>query len=335
MHVRAPWLVLSAVLSLTTIHCGGSAPEPEHPASEPPPLDDDGPDEGAGAAAPASSSKVKEATDAIQAGDFAKAKTLLEAATAESPKDPQAAFYLGVALEGLGEAKPAAEQYKKTLALDSKLTEASTNLSAVLLDAGDADGALAAADGGLKTSPKSPALLKNRAVALSAKGSKDAAPAFRAALEVASGDNELRYLYADALAQSGDAAGAAKEAKPLVVSDDVAVLASAGRLLGKLKAFDDCVAAFDKAIGKKDVAELRVQRGICKHGKKDEAGAESDFVAATKAEPTFAPGFYYLGQHLRGKGDKRGAKAALAKAAELDPKGGVGAAAKKALSELK
>jgi Tfp pilus assembly protein PilF len=331
MRIRSSAFWVSVLLSLGTVHCGGSAPAPETP-DNPPPLDDDS--EGAGGAAVPSSSKVKEATDAIQAQDFAKAKTLLEAAIAESPKDPQAHFYLGVALEGLGDSKGAAEKYEAALALDPKLTEASTNLSGVLLDLNDAAGALAAADRGLKTAPKSPSLLRNRAVALDAADSKEALPAFKAALDAASGDNEVRILYAEALARSGDMAGAAKEAKPLVSSDDVAVLASAGRLLGKLKAFDDCIAAFDKAITKQDVPELRVQRGICKHGKKDEAGAGADFTAATTKDPTFAPGFYYLGQHLRGKGDKKGAKAALTKAAELD-KGKLGEAAKSELAELK
>ena len=323
-------LFLSALLSLGAVHCGGSAPAPETP-DNPPPLDDD--NEGGGAVAP-SSSKVKEATDAIQAQDFAGAKALLEAAIAENPKDPQAHFYLGVALEGLGDAKGAAGKYEAALALDPKLTEASTNLSGVLLDLNDAAGSLAAADRGLKAAPKSAALLRNRAVALDATDSKDALPAFKAALDAASGDNEIRVLYAEALARSGDTAGAAREAKPLTASDDVAVLATAGRLLGKLKAFDDCIAAFDKAISKQDVAELRVGRGMCKHGKKDEAGAGADFTAATTKDPNFAPGFYYLGQHLRGKGDKKGAKAALTKAAELD-KGKLGEAAKSEIAEMK
>lgn len=325
-------LFLSAFLSLGAVHCSGSTPAPETP-DNPPPLDDDAEGSGGGAAAP-SSSKVKEGADAIQAQDFARAKALLEAAVAENPKDPQAQYYLGVAVEGLGDAKGAAEKYEAALALDPKLIEASVNLSGVLLDLENAEGALAAAERGLKSSPRNAALLRNRAVALDATGGKDAAKAFQAALEAAPNDNEVRYLYAESLARTGDPAGATKEAKPLVQSDDVAVLASVGRLLGKLKAYDDCVAALDKAIGKQDVAELRVQRGLCKHGKKDDAGAGADFTAATTKDPTFAPGFYYLGQHLRAKGDKKGAKAALAKAAELD-KGKLGEAAKKELGELK
>ena len=326
----AAFVVLS---SWTTFGCAGGTPPAQAASTEEPPSLED--DDRSAAAAPASSSKVKEGMDAIQAQDFAKAKLVLEAAVKESPKDAQASFYLGVADEGLGDAKGATESYKRALELDPKLSEASANLSGVLLDQGDAAGALAAADAGLKVAPKNTSLRRNRAVALDQTGSKDAPAAFKDALEVAPNDKEVQYLYAESLARTGDQAGALAQLKPLVASDDVAVLASAGRLLGKMKAFDDCVTALDKAIAAKDVAELRVQRGICKHGKKDDKGAEDDFNAALKADANFAAAHYYLGQSKRAHGDKKGAKAELTKAAELDASGGIGAAAKKALAELK
>lgn len=326
---------LGLVISLGTVGCGGPPEPAQAPASPDPPLDDDSSATSPASAAPASNAKVKEGMDAIQAQDFAKAKAVLEEAVKESPKDVQAVFYLGVAIEGTGDPKAAAEQYRHALALDPKLTEASTNLSGVLLDTEDVAGALAAADAGLKVAPKSPALLRNRAVALDATGSKDAVAAFKAAVGASPNDKEVKYLYAEALARSGDEKGAVAEATPLIESDDVGVLASVGRLLGKLKAFDGCVAALDKAIAKKGVAELIVQRGICKHGKKDDKAASADFAAAIAQDPKFAPAHYYLGQQKRAEGDKKGAKTELQKAAELDPSGGVGAAAKKALAELK
>lgn len=323
--------VTAAALALSA--CGGSAPPPATP-SEPPSLADDDQAASAGPAAP-SSSKVKEGMDAIQAQDFAKAKTALAAAVKETPKDPQAWFYLGVAVEGLGDGKEAATDYGQALKLDPKLTEASTNLSGVLLDSGDAAGARAAAEAGLKVAPKSPALLRNLAVALDAADDKGAIAAFKAAVAAAPKDHEVRYLYAESLVRFKDESGAIAELKPLMAGDDVAVLASVARLLGKLRAFDDCVTTLGNAIAKKDVAELRVQRGICQHGKKDDKAAEADFVAAAAADPKFAPAHYYLGQHKRAQGDMKAAKAELQKAAELDPKGGVGLAAKKALAELK
>jgi len=331
VRVRVARVGCAWVLASVVFGCGSGTPPAQSPSPEPPSLEDD---DQAAAAAPASSSKVKEGIDAIQAQDFAKAKTVLEAAIKESPKDPQAAFYLGVANEALGDAKGAAEQYRHALEIDPKLTEASTNLSGVLLDQGDAAGALAAAEAGLKIAPKNPSLRRNRAVALDQTGSKDAVAAFKEAAEVAPNDKEVQYLYAEALAKSGDEAQALAVLKPLLASDDVAVLASTGRLMGRLKDFDDCVGALDKAIAAKDVAELRVQRGVCKHGKKDDKGAEDDFNAAVKADPNYAAAHYYLGQSKRARGDKKGAKVELAKAAELDANGGLGAKAKKELAEL-
>lgn len=332
MRVSRFFCFSALILTSSVVACGGAPSAPAATADNPPPLDDD---EGGGAApAPASSGKVKEGMDAIQAGDFGKAKSVLEEAEKENPKDPQAAYYLGVAIEGLGDGGGAAEHYKKALALDPKLTEASINLSGVLLDANDVDGALSVATAGLKTAPKNPSLLRNKAVALDASGSKDAVPAFKAAVAAAPNDKEIHYLYAEALARSGDAAGALPELKGLVSSDDVAVLASVGRLLGKLKAFDDCIAALDNAIAKKDAAELHVDRGLCKHGKKDDKGAAADFQAAVAADPKFAPAHFYLAQNKRDAGDKKGAKAEFEKAASLDS-GKLGAAAKKELSELK
>ena len=326
------WVLVAASLSVHLAGCGGSEPQPAA-SPEPPPLDDD--QGGPTAAAPPSNAKVKEGMDAIQAGDFARAKAALDEAVQKNPKDAQAVFYLGVADEGLGDEKSATEQYRHALELDPKLVEASANLSGVLLDQNDAAGALSAAENGLKVAPQNASLLRNRAVALEQTGSKDAVAAFKAAAAAAPNDKEVQYLYAEALAASGDAAGATAALKPLVDTDDLAVLASAGRLLGKLKDYDDCVAALDKAIAKKDDPELRVQRGICRHGKKDAKGAEADFEAAIAANPKFAPAHYYLGEDKRARGDKKGAKAELQKAVELDPSGPVGAAAKKALSELK
>src|SRR5438477_12316489 len=109
---------LTACLVLSA--CGGSTPPAASP--EPPSLAED--DDAPAAPAPASSPKVKEGIDAIQAQDFTKAKEILLGAVKEFPKDPQAAFYLGVAVEALGDGKQAAEQYRRALDLDPKLTEA-------------------------------------------------------------------------------------------------------------------------------------------------------------------------------------------------------------------
>src|SRR5512141_2221907 len=78
----------------------GSTPPPTTP-DNPPPLDDapatkkPKPD----AVVAPSNELVKQGMDAIQKQDFAAAKQVLTDAVGKDPKDPQAAFYLGVALE--------------------------------------------------------------------------------------------------------------------------------------------------------------------------------------------------------------------------------------------
>lgn len=314
-----------AILTLVLVACGGAAaPEPLSPAD--PPLDDE-----PAAAAPASSPKLAEARSAIEAGDFAKARGLLEQVTKESPRDASAAYYLGVALDSLGEPVPAAAEYRRALELDPALTEAAINLSGLLLDGGDAEAALTVADAGLARTKGSPPLLRNRAVALGALGRKEALAAFRAASDAAPDDAEVRVLEAEALARAGDRAGAVQAAARLLGSSDVAVLATAARVLGKLGAYDDCVKALDRALSKQPVAELLVQRGLCRHGKKDDAGARADYEAAVAKDPAFAPARYYLGRHLLDAGDAKAGKAALTKAVELDRGGKIGTAAQKAL----
>lgn len=324
---------MAAVIAATSVGCGGQPKQAESPPN--PSLADDDSSQGGGPVAPASSQKVQQGIDAIQAGDFAKAKAVLSEATEADPKDPQAAFYLGVALEGGGDTQGAMAQYKKALELDPKLVEAQENLSAVQLDSGDAAGALSTAEAGLKTNPKSAPLLINRAMALASLGKgKDAVSAFEDATKVAPDNVELRYQYAEALAESGDHDRAVAELKKVAETDKLEVLASAGRLFGKLKAFDQCIAALDKAIGKKDNAELHVQRGLCKHENKDDKGAQADYEAAIKIDDKFAPAHFYLGEHFKAHGDKKGAKKELSRAVELDPNGGVGKAAKKSMQEL-
>jgi len=328
------WLsgALLAALTVAAAGCGGGAAPADHP-DHPPPLDD-GPAEQP--VAPASSEKVKKGMDLIQDKSFAEARSVLEQAVQESPNDAQAAFYLGVAHDGLGDAKAAVEQYRKALDLDPKLTEAAVNLSAILLDAQDGAGALAAADKGLEGAPKHPGLLMNRALALEAAGDKDEAVKAYAAAVAASPDNaELRYAFAEVLAGSGRNEQAVEELKRLGAADDPKLLAATAALFGKLKAFGECVGLLDKAIKAKSTPDLLVRRGVCRHEMKDDPGAKTDYEAAIKADANFAPAYFYLGMHFRAKGDKKQALLNLEKAEKLGADGPIGKAARKELGELK
>jgi Flp pilus assembly protein TadD len=117
--------------------------------------------------------------------------------------------------------------------------------------------------------------------------------------------------------------------------DDPAMLASVGRLLGGVKAFGDCVRAFDRAIKLKgDEAELYVRRGTCKHDLSDEEGAQGDFRAAMKVDPKFAPAHYYLGMSFLAQKKRQTGMGELEKAAQLGGDGPMGKAARAKLEEL-
>jgi len=309
-------LAVSAVLfgALVSVACASATPAPEAP---PPALDDPAPPAAAGQSAKPSSKKVEEGIEAIKAQDFAKAKTLLSAARSESPKDPQAAFYLGVALEGLGDGTGAAAAYKDALALDPKLTEASVNLSALLLDQKDAPGALSAAEIGLKTAPKQPDLLLNRALALEASGKKEESlKAYGAAVAAAPDNIDLRIAYAELLTAAKDEKGALEQLRAVSTTDDPKLLDKLAQKFGRLHAFADCIAVLDKAIKASDNASLHVRRAVCRHDQKDDAGALSDYEAALKLDEKFAPAHYYLAKHVC-PSDKKKAATHFKRAAEL------------------
>jgi tetratricopeptide (TPR) repeat protein len=300
--------------ALAAAACGGSARPPEAP---PPPLDSPSAAPKSDEAAKPSSKKVEQGIEAIKAQDFAKAKELLSAAHTESPKDPQAAFYLGVALEGLSDGAGATSAYKDALALDPKLTEASVNLSALLLDAKDAAGALSVAEGGLKTAPKQPDLLLNRALALEAAGKKEESlKAYGAAAAAAPDNVDLHIAYAELLTAAKDDKAALEQLRAVSSTEDPKELAKLAQKFGRLHAFADCIASLDKAIKATDTPDLHVRRAVCRHEQKDDAGAVSDYEAALKLDDKFAPAHYYFAQHICPT-DKKKAAEHFKKAADL------------------
>ena len=325
---------LALLLGSLASGCGPSTPPPEEPP--PPEFGDEDAAPAAGPVAKASSSAVQEGIDAIQAQDFEKAKEILSAAHDSDPKDPQAAFYLGVALENTQDAEGAIESYRQALANDPKLAEASVNLSAILLDKEDFAGALEVVEAALAGAPKNASLLVNRAIALSGSGkTEEALDAYQAAVQAAGDNFELRYEYAQALAENDKKAEAIEQLKQAIQSSDPATVGAAANLLGRLQAFAECIAGLDRALKAKKNPDLFVRRGACRHGMKDDAGALADYKAAVEADASFAPGHYYLGRHYLAGGKKKEAKQHLQKAAELGAGTPLEAAAKKALAEIK
>jgi tetratricopeptide (TPR) repeat protein len=328
-------LVRSAAVSLllALAACGGGSTLPPPPSSGPPPALPPSmagpPSSGSSGASPAEKSgpEVERAIASIKAGDFRSAKAALEQALHKNPKDGTASYYMGVALENLGD-KPGAEQkYKDAMANAPELAEAAINLAALYLDQSKWDDAIAVTQKALVKRPDDPALHANMAVALRGKGDKQGAAAeYERAVKVVGDNAELRYGYGSLLLEMGNKDRAATELKGALAAagSNRALLASIGRLLGPAGAYADCVSAFDKAIAGGDDAELRVRRGVCRHSLKDEAGAKSDYEAALKLNPKYAPGHYYLGESLKAAGDSAHAIKEFEAAYQLDPSSPLG-----------
>jgi tetratricopeptide (TPR) repeat protein len=323
---------LAALGLLIATACASNPP----PAAEepPPPLDDSGSD-GGGQVAKASSSAVQDGINAIHSQDFEKAKQILSEAHGANPSDPQAAFYLGVALENTDDLDGAVTSYKKALENDPKLMEASINLSAILLEREDYAGALEVVDAALGSGGKHALLLTNRAIALAGSGKSDEAlEAYKTAVEASPDDLQLRFGYAQLLAQAGQSGAAVSQLKEVVKSSDPAVVGAAANVLGRLGAFAECIAGLDRALKEKEDADLHVRRGVCRHGMKDNAGAQKDYEAAIGVDANFAPAHYYLGRHLKAAGKKKQAKDHLTKAVELGKGSPIEKAAADALKGL-
>jgi len=190
-------------------------------------------------------------------------------------------------------------------------------------------------DTALKTLPKHPDLLLNRAVALEALGKKDEAlTAYGTAATARPKDMVLHAAYGQLLMEAGKSKEGLAELKKASGSDDPALLASIASVQTKAGAFDDCIATINRAMEKKKVPALLVRRAMCEDGKKDDKAAEADYQAALAMDADFAPAHHYLGLHLAAK-DKKAALEHLDKAATLAGDKGIGPEAKKKAAELR
>jgi Flp pilus assembly protein TadD len=330
------WVGISAVTALLALGLGACTP-PEPPRD--PPLTADPPlqSEGASASDGAVQTEIERGLAFVKAEKWAEALDHFKKAVAIKPT-PTASTYLGVALEKSGDRAGAEEAYKNALKADPGFGEAAQNLSALFLDDPPRpDDAIAVLKPAIEKTKDNARLLQNLGYALGLKGDVEGAgKAYEAALAKGE-DAAVRFAWGSLLLEKKQAERAAEQLKKAVeaAKDDVAVLASAGRLLGSAKAFADCVKAFDKAVGlKKNDPELWVRRGTCRHELKDEEGAQKDYEGAIKIDPKFAAAHYYLGLSYLVRKQRLNATRSLEKAKELGGAGPIGKAAKDKLDEL-
>ncbi|MCK6590477.1 MAG: tetratricopeptide repeat protein [Polyangiaceae bacterium] len=344
-RVRLSLIAAAALSAASLAGCGGGEPQVEDPTSAERNFSDEEPtppppgNTGQTAQKSPSSADLQRGKAHLEEGKFAEAKDLLEKARAGDPKNVEAAFYLALAKEKLGDKAGAEQAYMDALKLDPKLAEAAANLTALYLEEpARPDEAIKILKDMLAKVPKDTALMTNLAYAYTLK--KDVANAskqYEAILAGGGGGVDVRLAYGQLLLDAGQKEKAAEQLKKGLeaAQKDAPILITLGLLLGQAGAFGDCVKAFDKAIAvKSDHPEPYVRRGICRHELNDEAGARSDYEAAIKIKPDFAAAHYYLGVSWMVDKKYPNAKAELTKASTLAGDSELGKRARQKLSEL-
>lgn len=313
------------------VACGPEVRTPEHPTVglEPSALPE----------APASaSSEVAAGMKLLEAGNLTGAREQFEGALQKNPKDADAQYYVGVTYEKAGEKPKAEAAYKAALALKPGHEAAAVNLSAGYIDAGKFGDAIQVCQAALAALKKSGQVSLNLGLAYASAGqTADAATALEDASTQLPKDPMVALSHGMWLGKwkKTDAAKARLIAARELAGGDLGVLASAGFELKNIGAFSDCIVALDRAIEKKDAAELRTYRALCKMGQSDKAGALSDLEVAVKNEPKYAPAHFYLaGQVLQNK-KKVEAIAHYEQYLALEPQGPLAASAQERIKILK
>jgi Flp pilus assembly protein TadD len=315
---------LGSSLAIALFACGGSGPPAQTGGATSP---GSAGDTSAGAAPaapePAPSADVDAGIRAFDAGNYADARKSFEAAAKKNPGDYQALYNLGMACEKLGDPPAAESAYKAALAVKPDLDSAAAELSALYVDAGRNDDALAIARTGLAKHPGSAALHENMGIALAAKGDQDnASKEFSSALQLTPNEAMFHLTFAHWL-NVWKVRGAAPhlDAARDLVKDDYGMTASIGHEYRMAGEFDSCVKTFDHAVAMKDGGEVRTERALCRLGLKDDKGTVTDLQAAVDKEPTYAPAHYYLAGRLAMSKRFKDAATEYGKYLELAPSG--------------
>jgi tetratricopeptide (TPR) repeat protein len=341
----ALWSALASGIVAAAVGCGGA--EPQVTTGGVKPADSTTPagassgaagapgaaDPAASAPEPAPSAEMQAGIKAFDAGNFAEARKAFEAAVKKNAKDYQAYYNLGMSCEKVGDKTAAELAYKSALSLKPELDVAAADLSALYVDQGRIDDALATAKAGLAKHPASAALHENLGVALAARGDQDnATKEFAQAIQLAPSDPMFHLTFAHWL-NAWKVRGAAPhlDAARTLAKDDYGMIASIGHEYRMAGEFDSCIKTFDRAVAIKDGGEVRTERALCKLGAKDDKGTLDDLEAAVAKEPTYAPGHYYLGGRLAKQKHFKEAASEYTKYLELEPNGSLAHAASEKL----
>ncbi|HXX67561.1 MAG TPA: tetratricopeptide repeat protein [Polyangiaceae bacterium] len=329
-------LALGSCLVTALAACGGASPPPQSTATQAVPAGVSSA-ETTTSSEPAASAELATGIKAFDAGNYADARSSFEAALKKNPRDYQALFDLGMACEKLQDKSAAERAYRAALEAKPDLDAASAELSALLIDEGRADEAIAVARAGLAKRPGSAALHENLGVATAAKGDQDQAVRELQLAVQAAPDQAMFHLTLAHWLDVWHVRGATphlEEARRLA-KDDYGMVASVGHEYRMAGEFEACVKTFDEAIAIRDGGEVRTERALCRLGLKDDRATFEDLSAAVANDPTYAPAHYYLAGRLATAKRFKEAAAEYAKYLDLDPNGSLSQQARERLGAAK
>jgi Flp pilus assembly protein TadD len=293
-------IALVSLCFLSLAACGGT-PKPANDGTTvgTPPADKSSAPEGDSSSGPEPppSAEMDQGTKAFDGGDYATAETQFLAATKKNPKDFRAWVDLGLTYEKLGKKDKAEDAFKQALDVRPDLPEAAAELSALYVDAGKADEAIALCRRALAKNGNNATLHNTLALALAQKGNQEEAMReFEAAVKLKPSEPMFHVSFAQYLnAVKVKGAVPHLEEAARLAKDDMAMLATIAHEFRMSGEFQQCVSVYDQIIAKKDAGELRTERALCRRGLKDENGALDDLKAATTKFPSYAAGHVYLG----------------------------------------
>jgi tetratricopeptide (TPR) repeat protein len=249
---------------------------------------------------------------------------LLSVARTKHPTDFELAFTLGQWYAANGKVEQSVGPYEAARALRPENLAVWNNLSVVLRDKGDVDGAMAACKEVIKLNPKEVQGHSNLGVLQRDKGDLDGSIAsFREAIRLDPKCLPAHYNLGVALFDKRDTKGSIAEFKEALKIDPKCVQAhhNLGVALRDKGDLDGAIESYKNAI-KLDgtIALAHCNLGIALKEKGDVDAAIDAYRASIRLNPSFATAHVNLGVALKDKGDTEGAVAAYLEAIKHDPK---------------
>ncbi len=319
-------IVVASSFAAILFGCGGPEPisePPKSPPTLPPSMKLGGPATDPVQKAKEPSPDVVRGKAAVEQGNEPAARAAFEAALVKDANDADAHAYLGALVEKTDKAA-AEKHYRAALSTQAGHEVASLNLSALLLDSGKFDEAVEVCKSAVEKHSQSAALKQNLGVSLASKGDEAGATVALAEAVKLSPKDPIGHLTYGQWLGKWKKADAAKEQflqAEKLANGDVGVLASVGFELKNVGAFADCVRVLDGTIAKKEAAELRTYRALCKLGAQDKPGALADLEAAVAKEPKYGPAYFYLGGRYAEAGKWKEVVTAYETYLKLEPDG--------------